>query len=63
MVNQCKTGPYGPYDAPHVVAHPWGCIWGGVQGRKQWALVGHQSLFAGIESRALTYFLKNTEKN
>ena len=38
---------------PHVVAHPWGCICGVVQGRKQWALVGHQSLFAGIEIRPL----------
>ena len=42
-----------PLRCPHVVAHPWGGICGGVQGRKQWALVGRQSLFAGIEIRPL----------
>ena len=38
---------------PHVIVHHWGGIWGCVQGRKPWVLVGHQSLRAGSRPRTL----------
>ena len=39
MVNQCKTGPYGPYDAPallRTLGDVFGVVYKGVNSGRWW---------------------------